>query len=274
MLKDDGSSDPDSIPPTNGAFIIKDSSGEYGGFDEKGSFYISYHDHTLLDPISFEFDKSDTVKYSELNYDQYDFLFVGWCASQDHDSESKMANVFDAEEDEYLTQITYRTKQFNTSVHYAVYKDAADGSPDSGTLLEEGDSSHWFAGAHKIDLKNEYFLKKGEKYSVVLTMTYTADNGNTTYTNVIPYATNVFPFGGGEANEAKVNGVINKGESYLFNDGKWTDLTEMKDDLTKLALAQDGERSVPDGFKAMSIDRIKIDNLPIKAILVPADKHN
>ena len=272
-LDKDGNIDPDSIPPTDGAFIIKDSSGEYGGFDRKGTFYISYHDHTLLDPISFDFDKPDSVKYSDVNYDQYDLLFIGWCASADYDSETKMANVFDAEMDEYLTQITYRTTQFNTDVHYAIYKDISEDCPDSGTLLEEGDRSHWFAGSHKIDLKGEYSLSKGEKYSVVLTMSYTADDGNTTYTNVIPYATNVIPYGASKNDETKAIGIINKSESYLFNNGKWTDLTEFKDDFAKIALELDNTRSSPDSFKALSIDRITIDNFPIKAILVPADKH-
>ena len=273
-LDKEGNSDPDSIPPTDGAFIIKDSSGEYGGFDTKGTFYISYHDHTLLDPISFEFDKPEAVKYTELNYDQYDLLFVGWCAAADHDSETKMANMFDAEEDEYLTQITYRTKRFNTDVHYAVYKDVSDGSPESGELLEEGDSSHRFAGSHKLDLKNEYYLEKGEKYSVVLTMTYTGDDGSTSYTDVIPYATNVFGYDSNKDNEAVAKGVINKGESYSFRDGKWKDLTEIKDELAKTALEEDNTRNVPDNFKALSIDRITIDNFPIKAILVPSDKHH
>ena len=273
MTGDDGKVDPDSIPPTDGAFIIKDSSGEYGGVDQKGTYYISYHDHTLLDPISFEFDKSESVKYSDLNYDQYDFLFIGWCADKDYDSESKTANVFDAEEDEYLTQICCKTKKFDADVHYAVYKGVSDGSPDSGTLLEEGDCFCKYAGYHKIDLKSEYELKKGEKYSVVVTTTYTADDGSKKYNDVVPYATNVIPYGGTEEFESKANGVINKGESYLFADGKWTDLTEMKDEFMKIALEQDNKRNVPDTFMAKSIDRITIDNFPIKAISVSADKH-
>ena len=268
----DGNKVEGSIPPTDGAFIIKDSSGEYGGFDGKGTYYISYHDHTMMDPISFEFDKADSVKYTELNYDQYDCLFIGLCSKKDYDGETKMANIFDAQEDEYLRQITYRTKVFNTDVHYAVYKDVTDGDPTSGTLLEEGDNSHWFAGSHKIDLKDEYLLTKGEKYSIVLTMSYEAD-GKKTYTNVITYATNVIPYGGSENGQATVKGIVNKNESYLFTDGKWTDLTELTDEYAQIALAEDAARGVPDTFKAHTIDRIAIDNFPIKGLSVPSDKH-
>ena len=262
----DGEPDPDSIPPTDGAFIIKDSYGEIGGFDAKGSYYISYHDQTLRDPISFDFDKADSVKYTDLNYDQYDMLMVGWCAGFDYDNESKMANVFDAEEDEYLYQISYRTKKFNTSVHYAIYKDATDGSPDKGTLLEEGDNSHSYAGSHTIDLKNEYSLKKGDKYSIVLTMTYKTDKGTEVYTDVIPYATDL-------KGKVSVKSVVNKGESYLFTDGKWTDITELTAKFAEQAFGENAALRVAPDFKATDKDGIAIDNYPIKAILVPADKH-
>ena len=104
-------------------------------------------------------------------------------------------------------------------------------------------------------------------------MTYTNAEVNKTYTNVIPYATNVIPYGMSEESESKAVGVINKGESYLFSDGKWTDQTEIKEELAKIALQQDDKRVEPKGFKAGSLDRITVDNFPIKAILVPADKH-
>ena len=104
-------------------------------------------------------------------------------------------------------------------------------------------------------------------------MTYTADTGNKTYTNVIPYATNIFAYGATEEQESKANGVINKNESYMFYDGTWKDLTDLKDDFTKTAFELDNERNITDNFKAMKVDRISIDNFPIKAIHVPADKH-
>ena len=269
----EGETEEGSIPPTDGAFIIKDSYGESGGFDAKGSFYISYHDHTFLDPISFDFDEPDSVKYNNLNYDQYDLMLIGWCAKADHDSETKTANVFDAEEDEYLTQITYKTKMLNTSVHYEIYKDIQDGSPDSGTLLEEGDSTHSYGGSHKIDLKNEYELKKGEKYSIVLTMTYTTEEGASTYTEVIPYAANAVPYGMARTFEVTANCVVNKGESYLFSGGKWADLADVKGEYPKLAYEQHSEKNLPEGFMPESADGFAIDNYPIKAILVPANEH-
>ncbi len=262
----DGEQLEDSIPPTDGAFIIKDSYGDVGGYDGAGSYYISYHDHTLTNPISFEFDKADSVKYTNLNYDQYDLLFFGACAYSDYESETKMANVFDAEEDEYLYQISYRTKMPNTTAHYAVYKDLQSDDPDSGTLLEEGDNFHWFGGAHKIDLKNCYELKKGDKYSVVITMTYTSDKGTQTYTDVIPYAP-------ANKNGAFAKGVINKGESYRFSDGKWTDMTQIRQELTDTTFNFYSKEKMPGEYKKDSADDVAIDNYPIKAILIPAGEY-
>lgn len=257
----DGAIDEESIPPTDGAFIIKNSQGEWG-LDSSGYFYLSYHDHSISSPISFRFDSSDSVTYQSLNYDQYDMLMIGWSGYSDYDSETKMANVFDAEEDESLYQIEYKTKMPDTSVHYEIYKNIEDGSPDSGTLLEKGDNTHEWGGYHKIDLNRKHKLKKGEKYSVVLTMTYTDDDGNTRYTDVAPYATNLM-------HEVVANGVINKGESYLFTLGKWCDLYDLKDTIAESLYKQNASENLPDAFKAKSVADIAVDNYPIKAILIP-----
>lgn len=262
----DGDTDPASIPPTDGAFIIKDSYGEMGGIDGLGTFYISYHDHTFLDPVSFEFDKADSVKYPDPCFDQYDLLFPGWLAHADYASETKMANVFDAEADENLYQIIYRTALPNTSVHYEIYKSPSDGAPDTGTLLEEGDNTHAYKGSHKIDLKSEYNLKKGEKYSVVVTMTAPLDGGAAAYNAVIPYASSMFPYGSKREDEVKPKGVINKGESFLLTGGEWTDLSELAPEFAKTAFEQHSAKKLPENFAAENADGIAVDNFPIKAV--------
>ncbi len=262
---DDGAIEEDSIPPTDGAFIIKNSSGEWG-LDESGYFYISYYDQSISCPISFEFEKNSSVTYTNLNYDQYDMLMIGWSGHTDYDSETKIANVFDAEEDEYLYQIEYKTNIPDTSVHYEIYKNPNDGNPDSWKLLEKGDNTHKWGGYHKLDLNKEYELKKGEKYSIVLTMTYKTDDGATCYTDVIPYATSL-------QHSVTAKGIINKGESYLFTDGKWNDISNMKEALSEQAYKQNEKENLPDVFKAKDTDGIAVDNYPIKGILVPKSEH-
>ena len=67
-------------------------------------------------------------------------------------------------------------------------------------------------------------------------------------------------------------GIVNQGESYLFADGRWSDMTEMKDSLLDRAYRQCAEniasdKAVPD----IELDQktFAVDNYPIKAILAP-----
>ena len=264
-------SDGEDIPPENGALIIKNSWGRTTFSEDDaddGYLYISYYDHTLMDPLSYVFDGKNSVKHSEPNYDQYDLMMTSWYGSTDYDTETKMANVFDAEEDESLCQIAYATGLPKTEVTYEIYKDVEEDNPSSGTLLEKGVSRHTYAGFYKIDLKSEYALKEGEKYAVVLTMQHkTGDDGSMAYTEVIPYSTEFFE-------GMTVRGVINEGESYLYTDGKWNDLSTMKDSLTERAYEHCSkeivsDRALPD-IELKGKESMAVDNYPIKAILAPA----
>lgn len=285
-----------STPPGDGAFIVKNHNGgltdedratavtdEHGrtiyqnpnankfGVDESGYFYLSYYDQSIDSAVSFDFEKDEDVKYSSRNYDQYDLLMSGWYASEEYSDETKMANVFDAEENEYLYKISYKTNDTDVKVHYEIYKDIKNGNPASGTLLEKGDASHKYAGFYTLDLSGEYFLKKGEKYSVVLTMTHKDSEGNTNYTDV-------FAAGANRKAAYVTNGVINAGESYLYSGGKWTDMNEIKESLIdktyEKCLNDDGIAKLINKFNDDGRNGFSIDNYPIKAILVPAEERD
>lgn len=248
-----------STPPANGAFIIKNSGGLLGdGKADDGFLYLSYYDNSIDAPLSYAFDGKDA--HTESNYDQYDLMMTKWYANKEYDSETKMANVFDAEKDEELYRIAYVTSEEKTEVTYEIYKDVEDGDPASGELLEKGVCRHSLPGYHTVDLDGEYAMKKGDKFAVVLTM---KRGGESAYTEIVPYST---PFFDGMT----VKGVINKGESYLYTDGKWTDMTEKKDDLIELAFKQCSEeckaQRYDTGIDADSKDTFAVDNYPIKAI--------
>ena len=259
----------DASPEGNGALIIKNSWGVSGkdGVDD-GYVYLSYYDRSIVSVLSFVFDRTDTLKSTAFNYDQYDLLMTEWYATADYEAETKMANVFDAEEDENLYQISYITCFPDANVSYAIYKGVEDGNPSSGTLLESGTNPHSFAGSHKIDLKSVYPLKKGEKYAVVLTVTRTQGDNGTVYTELFPYTTEICG--------TKVQGIVNKGESYLFADGKWSDMADSKDSLIERAFKQGvdefGDRKTMTEIKRESKDTFVIDNYPIKAILIQDGK--
>ena len=235
----------------------------YDGDPDDGYFYISYYDTGLLAALSYAFDSSREAKHTARNYDQYDLMMTMWYGVTDYEDETKMANVFEAEEDETLYQIEYRTAYPDAEVSYEIYKDVTNDDPSSGTLLEKGVFSHQYAGSHIIDLKNEHALKKGDQYSVVLTM-----KRGEQYAEVFPYST-AFQEG------MTVNGIINKGESFLYANGKWSDMTEAKDSLLERAYAQCAKNLASDkSVPHIELDKktFTVDNYPIKAISAPNGK--
>ena len=103
-----------SLPPQNGALIIKNSWGTVDS-EEDGFFYLSYYDHSICSPMSYEFDNNKDVKHSDINYDQYDLMMTEWYGNSDYKEETKMANIFESEEDESLFQISYITRSPSTT---------------------------------------------------------------------------------------------------------------------------------------------------------------
>lgn len=266
------SGDESSMPESNGALIIKNSWGVIGDDEDDlddGYFYLSYYDHSLFSPMSYVFDDTKTVKHTAQNIDQYDLMMTRWYGVTDQNTEAKMANVFDAEEDENLFQISYVSGSPKTETTYEIYKDIEDGDPASGILLEKSVDRQKYAGVHKVDLKQEYPLQKGETYAVVLTMKrVVGEDDSMIYTEVFPYSTE-FSTG------LTVRGIINRGESYLYADGTWRDIATMKDSLIERAYTQCneelGKRKNFTPIKLDSKETFTVDNYPIKAILSPAN---
>ena len=257
--------DDDFPKESNGAIIIKNSWGlQTNGDDpDDGYFYISYYDTSLLAALSYVFDNNKTAGHTERNYDQYDLMMTMWYGTTEYDAETKTANIFEAEEDERFCQLEYRTAFPDAEVTYEIYKDVESDNPSFGTLLETGVQSHRYAGSHVIDLTNEHALKKGDRYSVILTVKH-----GEKYAEVFPYSTGFFE-------GMTVSGIVNKGESFLYSDGKWTDMAEQKDSLLERAYKQCAESTASDKA-VLDINPDKntfaVDNYPIKAILAADGK--
>ncbi len=282
-----------STPPENGAFIVKNSWGsltdedrrtagqtQYGdavyqspnankwGVNDSGYFYLSYYDHSIRTPIAFSFYDDDETEFYELNCDQYDLM-------QDVDyrefsyNTSRAANIFTAEEDEYLYQISSMVCNPMSSITYKVYANVTD-EPDSGELLESGKVFKEYAGYQRIDLQNQYFLKKGTRYSIVISQETSDDEGS--YMPIsVNVCTNYFASSG-----TVIHSVINEGESFIDQGhGKgWEDFSRMKEEAETYffnkATRGDSQESINARFPNGKKD-FQVDNLPIKAFLIPAD---
>ena len=280
-----------STPPGDGAFIVKNSWGALTeedkatvtydnngypvyispnasawGFEDTGYFYLSYHDHSIMRAYSYEFYPFSETEYYEMNYDQYDLLPTSYYDRFESESVRKMANVFDAEEDEYLIQISTMTAVPGTTVHYEIYKDIENDDPASGRLLEEGEVTKDLAGYQRIDLKGAYFIEKGELYSVVITQSYQTDDDSTIYADLFAAIFENRP-------NVILNGVINPGESYLYQDGEWIDLSDLAEDaidnIYQIVISGYGSEETLLEISPAGRDAIAIDNYPIKAFLVP-----
>lgn len=282
-----------STPPADGAFIVKNSWGalteedkknvKYDadgnpvydnpnarswGIDDTGYFYLSYYDNSIVMAESFEFFNDNEVEYDEIDYAQHD-LFQG-IAYGENESDTKIstANVFEVKRDGELYQISYMAPTPGTTVHYDIYKDVKGDDPTSGTLLESGEESYLLGGYHRITLKNKYPLKKCDKYSVVITQTHKGEDGSDKYSEVYAKIQNTYA-----SKDVIIKTVVNKGESYVFKDGKWTDFSQAGQDIVKAMYDEELESSGREDFDSSYPNGIKdfgVDNYPIKAFLIPA----
>ena len=288
-----GKESENSIPPADGAFIVKNSWGaltqedkdtatydEDGnpiyknpnarswGINDTGYFYLSYYDNSIVSAESFEFFRDDEIEYRTLDYAQHD-LFQGIAYGENESGEEiKTANVFDVKRDGSLYQISYMATVPGTTVHYDVYGGVTGDDPASGTLLESGENSYTVGGYHRITLKDKYPFKKGEKYSVVITQTHKADNGSVKYSEIYGKIINTYA-----SKDVTIKTVINEGESYVYKNGKWTDLAEHGKELVKALYDEELNNCTEEEFAENYPNGIKdfgVDNYPIKAFLIPA----
>ena len=267
--------DPNGTIGGNGAFIVKDSRGTDWGDD--GYFYISYYDQSLSEAVSYHFNvKSPQDRLEEklagAEPQTYDFRPT-YCYNELQSAEkASMANVFEASADMHLRTVGYTSVTNNEEIEYQIYfldKDA--GSPTDGELAATVRTTAAFSGYHTTNLEQPVFLKKGQRYSVVVTAR--REDGSygialhpetneaakeTVYQQQLNYIDN------SEMSDRMEHlyideldksfryktGIVNPGESFLMTGGTWTDLAAINQRMHSDANGQ----------------YIDIDNFSIKAI--------
>ena len=265
-----------STPPENGAFLVKNSWGtcdcdpsdpNYSdwGFENSGYFYISYYDISLTSPYTLEFYGKEDTPDCARTYAQYDYLFYSELNCSAYTDEFITANVFEAYDEALLGWISTTVIYPDTTVHYEIYKNPED-TPDSGTLIESGKKEFDTWGYKTIKLDKQYFLEKGDTYSVIIKQTLIDqdEDGNaiTIYAYTFPFLINY-----NSASGLKASAVINPGESFYCINGEWYDFSSVADQVRELTY----ESVVNDGwgeYLVNGIDDVLIDNYPIKAILI------
>lgn len=182
----------------------------------------------------------------------------------------KTANVFTNTTDKEVAVygVSTKTASPRARVEYAMYRLKEDAkNPEDGEYLGKRLAYYDYAGFHREALvKGEIKLQPGERIAVVVTETVTDNDGVRQY----EYAANQsFTRELAQMMSAPMYGVavVNRGESYVYQDGQWTDWADCEKKLAD-SMVQD--------LSAMGIevspDMVSTDNFSIKLYVAAEDE--
>jgi len=196
-----------TVPPGNGAFIIRNSWSTAWG--QSGYFYMSYYDTWVGNAENTVFVSPDsTNNYSRIY--QYDPL--GWVTSLGYGATTAWgANIFTAIGYEQLRAVSFYTSAVNSTYQIYVYTNATSG-PTSGTLAGSTSGANALPGYFTIALPTPVNLTPNLMFSVVVEFT----TPGYTYPIPIEYAISGYSSAATAA----------PGQSYISPDGSsWEDAT-------------------------------------------------
>ncbi|MBR1438726.1 MAG: hypothetical protein IJ587_09345 [Synergistaceae bacterium] len=185
-------------PKNNGAWLIKNSWGTSRG-TEGGYFWTPYEQYMTGGTALIAEKRNPRLRH-------YGYDDLGFCRSVKY---SWGANVFRVSgKIESLKEISFYTLMNNETYEAYVYFHGKErpSSPSGGKMIANVKGTMEFAGYHTVNLPEQFRMKEGEYFSVVVKLS-----------------------GGYFPVEAKIknyseNAEVNQGESYFSRDGKnWTD---------------------------------------------------
>ena len=154
-------------PPEDGAWIIRNSWGNYANSDD-GYFYLSYYDPTIS--LITYFDCEPVTNYSS-NY-SYSCTHISAIPAPLRKYGYYSANVFEAQKDETIAAVGFHTirvrsdpAQYEISV---ILLDPDANGPQDGTVVSQITETLEFSGYYTLKLPEGIAVKKGQKYSVVM----------------------------------------------------------------------------------------------------------
>ena len=249
IAKDAFNVDPTKQPPADGAWIVKNSwgseteyatsaSGETIGYKDwgivndegkhTGYFYLSYYDKSIESPESMEFDMDFAENADNFRVYAHDYMpcTVEWSNTQP--DMLKTANVFinEAGTDQEMRSVGTKVAKAGAEVTYDVYllsEGAKD--PEDGELVATQTETYDYKGYHRAKLAKPVTVKDGQRFSVVVTEKGVDESGADQY-SYVTVCSNSKKYA--DENDFPSYGipVLHEGESFVYEDGGWSDWTE------------------------------------------------
>ena len=287
--------DPKGLLPGNGAFIVKNSWGTSENYDPWGNngdgyFYISYYDQSISNLETFDFKfttKSEAAekKVVSLYAEMYDLMPAASFARWELPG-SAMANVFTAEADLKVYDIGFTNATCNETVEYDVFL-LNDGFTDplDGTLASAKTEKYPYAGYHRVNLDQPVYVRKGQSFSVVAIVICENGSNEVSFKQGSNIKSAMLQLeaqkeayyedkgtydGFVSQNIAYFKGVINKGESFLFANGKWYDWADVTEAAQNCGIGR-ADQIDYDNFTLQAYTAIEVTNVQ-HTIDQPSDK--
>ena len=156
-----------SVPPGNGAFIVRNSWGTSWG--DGGYFYVSYYDEYFGRGGFNAVIKAESSSNYQTVY-QYDPL--GWVSSWGYGANTAwMANIFTAISNLPIYAVSFYTPVTSNAYEIYIYRDVTPDQPRSGELVATKTGQINSPGYFTVQLDNSVSLLVNQKFSVVLKLT-------------------------------------------------------------------------------------------------------
>lgn len=230
-------------PGRDGAWLIKNSWG--ADACDNGYFWLSYADKSIYEMYYLEAEPAQ--KHSD-NYGHDDYGCGVALSVELEDTQAKVANVFDAQKDSYVTDVMFFCTMPQADYEVQVFSNLryAD-KPDSGLPSAVTKGSVTNPGYHTITLDQPVKITEGQAFSVVLTVggepgQYIACEATQRLTHVYRDGTqkvvSEYP-----VTEEMILQDFNEGESFYSYDGdNWADIFhEIVDDTVTDGVDDDGK---------------------------------